>query len=188
MSPPRLFNGRFPPGCSGNPGGRPARLGELVKLAREHTAEAIATLAGIMANPAAPAATRVAAAALLDRAWGKPLMPLAMWTAFPAGHVRLPPHAAAKPARLGLKRGWPDVLILHAGRLHGLELKRPAVACRAPSSLAPVAARRASWPGRRRCSRAGKPPACAWPCAPAWMRRSRSSPPGGCRCGIGRPP
>jgi len=48
----------------------------------------------------------------------------ACWTTFPAGSVPLPPQFAAKLARLGLQRGWPDVLVAHAGRIYGLELKR----------------------------------------------------------------
>jgi hypothetical protein len=51
------------------------------------------------------------------------LLPPAMWTTFPAGSVPLPPQFAAKLSRLGLKRGWPDVLVLH-GQLFGIELKR----------------------------------------------------------------
>lgn len=51
------------------------------------------------------------------------LLPPAEWTTFPAGSVPLPPQFAAKLARLGLKRGWPDVLVLH-GRMFGIELKR----------------------------------------------------------------
>jgi hypothetical protein len=47
----------------------------------------------------------------------------AEWTTFPAGSVPLPPQFAAKLARLGLKRGWPDILVLH-GRIYGIELKR----------------------------------------------------------------
>lgn len=53
------------------------------------------------------------------------LLPPAQWTTFPAGHVQLPKAAAARLARVGLKRGWPDVLVLHDGTLHGIELKRP---------------------------------------------------------------
>jgi hypothetical protein len=53
----------------------------------------------------------------------KLLMPPAMWTCFPAGSVPLPPQFAAKLARMGLKPGWPDVLVLHR-RLIGIELKR----------------------------------------------------------------
>jgi hypothetical protein len=52
------------------------------------------------------------------------LLPPAVWTTFPAGHVPLPPQFAAKLARLGLKRNWPDVLVLHRN-LYGIELKRP---------------------------------------------------------------
>jgi hypothetical protein len=51
------------------------------------------------------------------------LLPPATWTTFFAGNVELTGQAAAKLARLGLKRGWPDVLVLH-GVLHGIELKR----------------------------------------------------------------
>ena len=47
----------------------------------------------------------------------------AAWTTFPAGSVPLPPRFAAKLTRLGLQRGWPDILILH-DRLYGIELKR----------------------------------------------------------------
>lgn len=52
------------------------------------------------------------------------LMPPAEWTTFPAGHVPLPARFAVKLARLGLKRNWPDILVLF-GVLHGIELKRP---------------------------------------------------------------
>lgn len=52
------------------------------------------------------------------------LLPPAEWTCFPAGHVPLPARFAVKLARMGLKRNWPDILVLH-GRLHGIELKRP---------------------------------------------------------------
>jgi len=52
------------------------------------------------------------------------LLPPATWCAYPAGHIRLTGQQAAKLARMGLKRSWPDVLILH-GVLHGIELKRP---------------------------------------------------------------
>ena len=50
------------------------------------------------------------------------LLPPATWTTFPAGQVELTAQAAAKLARLGLKAGWPDLLVLH-GVLHGIELK-----------------------------------------------------------------
>lgn len=51
------------------------------------------------------------------------LLPPAVWTCFPAGSVPLPPQFAAKLLRLGLKRGWPDILIVHQG-LFGIEVKR----------------------------------------------------------------
>jgi hypothetical protein len=52
------------------------------------------------------------------------VLPGTEWTHFPAGSMPLDARWAAKLYRMGLKRGWPDFLILHATRLHGLELKR----------------------------------------------------------------
>jgi hypothetical protein len=51
------------------------------------------------------------------------LLPPAIWTTFPAGHGLLSAQAAARLHRLGMKRGWPDIIVIHNGRLHGLELK-----------------------------------------------------------------
>ncbi|MGC8476310.1 MAG: hypothetical protein ACP5NP_08150 [Acetobacteraceae bacterium] len=74
-----------------------------------------------MAAPA-PAETDIHAA--VADALAVLLLPPAAWTTSPAGHVALPPAVAAKLARLGLKRGIPDVLIWHGGRSYGIELKR----------------------------------------------------------------
>lgn len=72
-----LFGGKRHPGFvkgqSGNPGGLPKGTGELKRLAREFTADALRTLGGVMNDPKAPHAARVAAAsAILDRGHGKP--------------------------------------------------------------------------------------------------------------------
>jgi hypothetical protein len=68
----QVASGRFQPGVSGNPGGRPKELGHVRDLAREHTDEAIRTLASIMRDDKEPAPARVRAAeALLDRGWGR---------------------------------------------------------------------------------------------------------------------
>ena len=57
-------------------------------------------------------------------AMGRLVLKPAEWTTFPAGSVPLPPQFAAKLSRLGLQRGWPDILVLHDRRLYGIELKR----------------------------------------------------------------
>jgi hypothetical protein len=72
--PRRKNSTSFRPGQSGNPNGRPRVLADVQNAAREHSAEALETLAQIMRNPKAPATARIAAAsALLDRGYGKPL-------------------------------------------------------------------------------------------------------------------
>ena len=52
----------------------------------------------------------------------KLVMEPAEWAAYPAGHIKLDGQQAAKLARMGLKRSWPDFLISHNGML-GIELK-----------------------------------------------------------------
>ncbi len=65
---------RWKPGQSGNPGGRPKEIAEVRRLAREYTAEAIETLAEIMADEKAPESSRIEAAnSLLDRGYGRPV-------------------------------------------------------------------------------------------------------------------
>jgi hypothetical protein len=61
--------------ASPNPAGRPKmpKTAKEVRAARLHTPAAIETLARFMKNPKSPAPARVAAAAaILDRGWGKP--------------------------------------------------------------------------------------------------------------------
>jgi hypothetical protein len=68
---------QFAKGQSGNPGGRPKALVEVLEAARAHTPAALATLARIAGDATAPPAAQVAAAnALLDRAWGRPTQPV----------------------------------------------------------------------------------------------------------------
>ena len=62
------MNGRFQPGTSGNPGGRPKAVHGIQELARKHAPEALKTLADI-AKKGTPAARVSAAIALLSRLW-----------------------------------------------------------------------------------------------------------------------
>lgn len=68
----------FAPGQSGNPGGRP-KLPEDIKhireIARQYTAEAVATLATAMTD-GSDSAKVAAAKELLDRGWGKSAQPV----------------------------------------------------------------------------------------------------------------
>ena len=59
----------WPPGRSGNPGGRPRAALDIQALARQHTPDAIAALVAALANPRERVGA--AACALLDRAWGR---------------------------------------------------------------------------------------------------------------------
>lgn len=64
----------FPKGTSGNPGGRPAELGQFRALCREKTPEALNALSVAMADPDHAVA---AAKVLLEFGWGKPTQPIA---------------------------------------------------------------------------------------------------------------
>ena len=65
----------FVPGQSGNPGGRPNST--IRELARQHSTEAVETLAKVMKASRSDRARILAANSLLDRAWGKPTQPYA---------------------------------------------------------------------------------------------------------------
>ena len=67
----RLRSGKFAPGQSGNPGGRPKDEHRVAELARSHTLEAIDTLVELMREGKDERVRGTAAQALLDRGLGK---------------------------------------------------------------------------------------------------------------------
>jgi len=67
----RSKSGRFAPGQSGNPGGRPKDEHRVGELARSYTLEAIETLVDLMRHGRDERVRGTAAQALLDRGWGK---------------------------------------------------------------------------------------------------------------------
>jgi hypothetical protein len=64
----------FVKGKSGNPGGRPKAVKEIVDLCRELTPLGIKRMKAILeSETAAPAAQVAAFTAVMDRGWGKPM-------------------------------------------------------------------------------------------------------------------
>lgn len=76
-TPARGSRGRWAPGVSPNPGGRPKVIADIRDLAREHSRTAIQALVDIAERGEHEAARVSAATALLDRGWGRPTQPLA---------------------------------------------------------------------------------------------------------------
>src|SRR5947207_15786891 len=79
----RGVRGRWVPGASPNPGGRPAGMAEVRDLARSYTAIVIEKLAHLVQHAKSEQASIAAASALLDRGWGKPTQPLSGDDAMP---------------------------------------------------------------------------------------------------------
>lgn len=71
----------------------------------------------------APEPNEVDLQAACADALNKLLAPPAQWATYPAGHIQLLPHQAARLSRIGLKRGMPDIMIFW-NRVWGVELKR----------------------------------------------------------------
>lgn len=71
-------------------------------------------------EPIAERDIHASCAAVLDRL----LLPPAFWFSAAIGATKLSPQQAAALSRAGIKRGLPDLLVLHGGKLHGVELKR----------------------------------------------------------------
>ena len=82
--PLRGARGKWLPGTSPNPGGRPKVIEDIRALARQHTEAAVNTLVSIAEDGKQESARVAAATALLDRGWGRPTQPI-------AGDDQMPP-------------------------------------------------------------------------------------------------
>jgi hypothetical protein len=69
--------GKFRPGFSGNPNGRPAIAAEVAELAQQHGPEAIEKAVHIMRHAKDPRVALAAVELLLNRGFGRPLQALA---------------------------------------------------------------------------------------------------------------
>jgi len=105
----------FKKGQSGNPGGRPKEIAEVKELAREHMPAAIEALVSIMNNPKASDAPRgSAAAALLDRGYGKPQQHI---TGDPI------PYVARVPAPYATSEEWATAVRIDMAIKQGLKVE-----------------------------------------------------------------
>jgi hypothetical protein len=68
--------GGFTKGKSGNPGGRPRALANVMHEARRHTLEALRVLLKLMRTAESESVRLNAAEAILSRGWGKPIQAL----------------------------------------------------------------------------------------------------------------
>jgi hypothetical protein len=69
--------GKFQPGRSGNPGGRPRKIAAVQALARQHTVKAIKQLVDCIGDAKASRSERnKASEILLNRGWGAPTQPV----------------------------------------------------------------------------------------------------------------
>ena len=82
--PLRGARGKWLPGASPNPGGRPKVVADIQELSRQYTETALKTLHHIATKGKQESARVAASTALLDRAWGRPTQPL-------AGDINAPP-------------------------------------------------------------------------------------------------
>lgn len=76
LAPARDARGRFLPGVSGNPSGRPADEREIRALARSHAPECIEKLLTLMRSAVDERVQLAAAEALLSRGYGRPPQPV----------------------------------------------------------------------------------------------------------------
>ena len=105
--PGRGARGRWLPGCSPNPGGRPKVIEDIRALARQHTEAAVNTLVSIAEDGKQESARVAAATALLDRGWGRPTQPI-------SGDDQMPPVGFEAIAREREERAAQAVALIDA--------------------------------------------------------------------------
>jgi hypothetical protein len=107
--------GGFTKGKSGNPGGRPRALANVMHEARRHTLEALRVLLKLMRTAESESVRLNAAEAILSRGWGKPIQALQVDGRFLTKKLTdlTPDEIQALEARVGMiEADQPELLAL----------------------------------------------------------------------------